>query len=75
VARERSLVLPVLLTTIVGFGALSIDMFRPSLPAMTAAFGSDAATAQLTVLPNAMAGAIGPFPRMAGLAAAGACAR
>jgi len=29
--------------------ALSIDMFLPSLPAMTLAFGSDAATAQLTV--------------------------
>src|SRR5436190_5278502 len=49
VARERSLVLPVLLTAIVGLGALSIDMFLPSLPAMTLAFGSDAATAQLTV--------------------------
>jgi DHA1 family bicyclomycin/chloramphenicol resistance-like MFS transporter len=40
---------PVLLTAIVGLGALSIDMFLPSLPAMMAAFGSDAATAQLTV--------------------------
>src|SRR5207247_7458473 len=49
VARERSLVLPVLLTAIVGLGALSIDMFLPSLPAMTLAFASDAATAQLTV--------------------------
>jgi DHA1 family bicyclomycin/chloramphenicol resistance-like MFS transporter len=39
----------VLLTAVVGLGALSIDMFLPSLPAMTAAFGSDAATAQLTV--------------------------
>src|SRR5207247_703992 len=47
--RERSLVLPVLLTAFVGVGALSIDMFLPSLPAMTLAFGSDAATAQLTV--------------------------
>jgi DHA1 family bicyclomycin/chloramphenicol resistance-like MFS transporter len=41
--------LPVLLTAIVGLGALSIDMFLPSLPAMTTAFDSDAATAQLTV--------------------------
>src|SRR2546426_5890613 len=49
VARERSLSRPVLLTAIVGLGALSIDMFLPSLPAMTLAFGSDAATAQLTV--------------------------
>jgi len=41
--------LPVLLTAIVGLGALSIDMFLPSLPAMMAAFDSDAATAQLAV--------------------------
>jgi DHA1 family bicyclomycin/chloramphenicol resistance-like MFS transporter len=41
--------LPVLLTAIVGLGALSIDMFLPSLPAMMAAFDSDAATAQLTI--------------------------
>ena len=38
-----------LLTAIVGLGALSIDMFLPSLPAMTLAFAYDAATAQLTV--------------------------
>jgi MFS transporter, DHA1 family, multidrug resistance protein len=49
VARVRSRALPVLLTAIVGLGALSIDMFLPSLPAITTAFGSDAATAQLTV--------------------------
>src|SRR5919201_6691246 len=49
VAGERSRLLPVLLTAIVGLGALSIDMFLPALPAMTVAFGSDAATAQLTV--------------------------
>jgi len=49
VARVRSRALPVLLTAIVGLGALSIDMFLPSLPAMMTAFGSDAATAQLTV--------------------------
>ena len=48
-AGERSRLLPLLLTAIVGLGALSIDMFLPSLPAMTVAFGSDAATAQLTV--------------------------
>ena len=48
-ARVRSRALPVLLTAIVGLGALSIDMFLPSLPAMMTAFGSDAATAQLTV--------------------------
>lgn len=39
----------ILLTAVVGVGALSIDMFLPSLPAMAAAFGSDAGTAQLTV--------------------------
>src|SRR3989442_11083661 len=48
-AKERRVPLEVLLTAIVGLGALSIDMFLPSLPAMTAAFSSDAATAQLTV--------------------------
>src|SRR3989441_11079553 len=48
-AKERRVPLEVLLTAIVGLGALSIDMFLPSLPAMTLAFGSDAATAQLTV--------------------------
>ena len=48
-AEERSRLLPVLLTASVGLGALSIDMFLPSLPAMAAAFGSGAATAQLTV--------------------------
>lgn len=48
-ARERPRVLPVLLTAIVGLGSLSIDMSLPSLPAMAAAFGSGAATAQLTV--------------------------
>jgi MFS transporter, DHA1 family, multidrug resistance protein len=49
VAGDRSRALPVLLTAIVGLGALSIDMFLPSLPAMALAFSSDAATAQLTV--------------------------
>jgi DHA1 family bicyclomycin/chloramphenicol resistance-like MFS transporter len=38
-----------LLTAIVGVGALSIDMFLPSLPTIAAVFGADAATAQLTV--------------------------
>jgi len=39
----------VLLTAVVGLGALSIDMFLPSLPALALAYGTDAATAQLTV--------------------------
>lgn len=41
--------LGVLLTAIVGVGALSIDMFLPSLPTIAATFDTDAATAQLTV--------------------------
>jgi MFS transporter, DHA1 family, multidrug resistance protein len=39
----------VLLTAVVGLGALSIDMFLPSLPALARAHGTSAATAQLTV--------------------------
>ena len=39
----------VLLTAVVGLGALSIDMFLPSLPALARAYGTSAATAQLTV--------------------------
>ena len=38
-----------LLTAIVGVGALSIDMFLPSLPTIAAVFETDAGTAQLTV--------------------------
>ena len=38
-----------LLTAIVGVGALSIDMFLPSLPTIAAVFLADASTAQLTV--------------------------
>lgn len=39
----------VVLTAVVGLGALSIDMFLPSLPALAQAYGTSAATAQLTV--------------------------
>ncbi len=39
----------VLLTAIVGIGALSIDMLLPSLPTMVRHFHSDAPTVQLTV--------------------------
>ncbi|MGH7373080.1 MAG: multidrug effflux MFS transporter [Candidatus Rokuibacteriota bacterium] len=38
-----------LLTAVVGLGALSIDMFLPSLPAIAAAFAAPPATVQLTV--------------------------
>jgi DHA1 family bicyclomycin/chloramphenicol resistance-like MFS transporter len=41
--------LGVLLTAVVGVGALSIDMFLPSLPTIAATFVTGAATAQLTV--------------------------
>jgi len=37
------------LTAVVGLGALSIDMFLPSLPAIGAAFAAPPATVQLTV--------------------------
>ncbi len=38
-----------LLTAVVGLGALSIDMFLPSLPAIAAAYAAPPATVQLTV--------------------------
>ncbi|HWO03256.1 MAG TPA: MFS transporter, partial [Methylomirabilota bacterium] len=38
-----------LLTAVVGLGALSIDMFLPSLPAIAVAFAAPPATVQLTV--------------------------
>jgi DHA1 family bicyclomycin/chloramphenicol resistance-like MFS transporter len=38
-----------LLTAVIGLGALSIDMFLPSLPTIAAVFATDPATAQLTV--------------------------
>jgi hypothetical protein len=66
----------VLLTAIVGLGALSIDMFLPSLPAMMAVFGSDAATAQLTVtlfLAGLAASQLGWGPSRTASAAAGCC--
>ena len=39
----------ILLTAVVGMGALSIDMFLPSLPALAEHYRTDSATAQLTV--------------------------
>jgi DHA1 family bicyclomycin/chloramphenicol resistance-like MFS transporter len=41
--------LALVLTAVVGLGALSIDMFLPSLPAIARELGTDAGTAQLTV--------------------------
>src|SRR6185295_8942129 len=46
------------LTAVVGLGALSIDMFLPSLPTIAAVFGAEAATAQLTVILFLMAFAV-----------------
>ncbi|HEY7437278.1 MAG TPA: MFS transporter, partial [Methylomirabilota bacterium] len=39
----------IVLTAVVGLGALSIDMFLPSLPTIAAVFDAEPATAQLTV--------------------------
>jgi len=46
---RASVPLGLLLTAIVGVGALSIDMFLPSLPTIASVFETGAATAQLTV--------------------------
>ena len=48
-ARGRPLRLGILLTGVVGVGALSIDMFLPALPAMAVAFGAGVGGAQLTL--------------------------
>jgi DHA1 family bicyclomycin/chloramphenicol resistance-like MFS transporter len=48
-ASRASAPLAMLLTAIVGVGALSIDMFLPSLPTIAAVFHTGAPTAQLTV--------------------------
>jgi len=47
--RMASLPMGAFLTALVGLGALSIDTFLPSLPAMMAELRSGAATAQLTI--------------------------
>jgi DHA1 family bicyclomycin/chloramphenicol resistance-like MFS transporter len=47
-----------LLTAVVGLGALSIDMFLPALPAIATAFGAPPATVQLTVTLFLMAFAV-----------------
>lgn len=39
----------ILLTAVVGIGALSIDMFLPSLPSIARQFGSQSATVQLAI--------------------------
>ena len=47
-----------LLTAVVGLGALSIDMFLPSLPAIATTFGAAPATVQLTITLFLMAFAV-----------------
>ncbi len=47
--RSDSLPVAVLLTALVAFGAISTDLYLPSLPAIGRAFGSDTAEVQLTL--------------------------
>ncbi len=48
-ARPESFIVAVLLTALVAFGAISTDLYLPSLPAIAAAFGSTTAQVQLTL--------------------------
>ncbi|MGF1608398.1 MAG: multidrug effflux MFS transporter [Kiloniellales bacterium] len=48
-ARPDSLIVVVLVTGLVAFGAISTDLYLPSLPAIAAHFGVDAGEAQLTL--------------------------
>ncbi len=45
----RSLPVAVLLTALVAFGPISTDLYLPSLPAMTRAFGAEVSQVQLTL--------------------------
>lgn len=45
----RTKLLPILLTALVAFGPISTDLYLPSLPALTRAFGAEATTVQLTL--------------------------
>jgi DHA1 family bicyclomycin/chloramphenicol resistance-like MFS transporter len=47
--RPDSLAVAVLLTALVAFGAISTDLYLPSLPAIGRAFASDTAEVQLTL--------------------------
>ncbi|MDH3474815.1 MAG: multidrug effflux MFS transporter [Rhodospirillales bacterium] len=47
--RPESLVVTVLLTMLVAFGAISTDLYLPSLPAIGAGFGADTGQVQLTL--------------------------
>ncbi len=47
--RPESLAVTVLLTALVAFGAISTDLYLPSLPAIVEAFDSDTAEVQLTL--------------------------
>lgn len=45
----KSLGVTIILTALIAFGAISTDLYLPSLPAITQEFGSDAAQVQLTL--------------------------
>ena len=47
--RPDNLAVAVLLTALVAFGAISTDLYLPSLPAIARAFASDTAEVQLTL--------------------------
>ncbi len=47
--RPESLAVTVIVTALVAFGAISTDLYLPSLPAIAAAFETDAAQVQLTL--------------------------
>ena len=55
----ESPIIAVLLTALVAYGPVSTDLYLPSLPAMSAAFGVDAAMGQLTLSVFASGFAVG----------------
>lgn len=57
--RPESLAVSVILTALVAFGAISTDLYLPSLPAIARDFSSDAAGVQLTLSVFLIAFAIG----------------
>ncbi len=47
--QPTALIVTILLTTLVGMGAISTDIYLPSLPSITEEFSSDTASVQLTL--------------------------
>ncbi len=47
--RPDNLAVALLLTALVAFGAISTDLYLPSLPAIARAFATDSAEVQLTL--------------------------